>query len=91
MATEERGTASTLVPLGPWKNYVRRADNVRVSARLIQRDGTKLLEVKESRMDDFCCPNCKYLLTQRDTGAFPNFFLEPKIFHEGHRPLDTEP
>ena len=90
MGTEERGTAS-MSALGPWKRYKRRADNVEVSARLVNRDGTKLLEVKESRMSDFQCPNCKYLLTQRDTGAFPNFFLEPKIFHEHHRPLDPTP
>jgi len=91
MGTEERVTVSTWVPLGPWKNYIRRADHVKVSARLIQRDKMKFLEVKEPRMEDFHCPNCKYLLTQRDTGAFPNFFLEPKIFHDNHRPLDPTP
>lgn len=90
MDMEEQGTAS-MSTLSPWKKYKRRADNVIVSARLVLRKGTKLLEVKESRMSDFCCPNCKYMLTQRDTGAFPNFFLEPKIFHEFHRPLDPEP
>ena len=90
MATEERGTASISV-LTPWRRYKRRADNVEVNARLVHRDGTKLLEIRESRMPDFQCPNCKYLLTQRDTGAFPNFFLEPKIFHEYHRPLDPTP
>lgn len=73
-------------PLGAWKKYKRTADNVEVTARIVSRDGTKLLEVKESRMSDFHCPNCKYLLTQRDTGSFPNFFLEPKIFHENHKP-----
>lgn len=77
--------------LGPWKRYKRQADNVTISARLIERNGVKLLEVKESRMSDFRCPNCKYLLTQRDIGAFPNFFLEPQLFHEAHRPVDPEP
>lgn len=90
MGTEERNTRSTSVPT-PWLKYVRRADNVRVSARLVERNGVKLLEVKESRMSDFKCPHCSYLLTQRDTGAFPNFFLEPKIFHEHHKPLDPKP
>lgn len=74
--------------LGPWIKYARLVDNARVSARLVNRDGTKMLEVKENRMSDFTCPKCKYLLTQRDTGAFPNFFLEPKKFHQAHRVLD---
>lgn len=77
--------------LGPWKRYKRRADNVTISARLVQRDGVKLLEVKENRMPDFHCPNCQYLLTQRDTGAFPNFVLEPQLFHEAHKLADPEP
>ncbi len=90
MAVEEKGIQSMSV-LSSWKRYKRRADNVIVSARLVQRGGTKLLEVKESRMSDFTCPECKYLLTQRDTGAFPNFFLEPRIFHEAHKLVDPEP
>lgn len=81
---------STLV-LTLWKRYKRCADNVTVSARLVSRDGEKFLEVKESRMLNFQCPNCKYLITQGNYEAFPNFFLEPKIFHETHRPLDPTP
>ena len=91
MATEEQRTQSTSAQPRPWITYIRRADNVRVSARLIEREGEKFLEVKESNRSDFCCPNCKYLLTQRDTKDFPNFVLEPKIFHEFHKPLDPSP
>lgn len=79
---------SSLVQLSPWKNYKRRVDNVPVSARLVNLDGTKLLEVKESRGSEFRCPDCKYLLTQREAEEVPNFFLEPPVFHEFHRPLD---
>lgn len=80
---------STLVPKGPWKKYARRADNVKVTARLVERKGAKFLEVKEKRMGDFTCPNCSYLLSQQDTGAFPNFFIDPAKFHESHRSLDS--
>ncbi len=69
-----------------------------VSARLVLRldpatnsAGEKLLEVKENRMADFPCPNCKYLITQRNSGSFPNFFLEPVLFHEAHKPIDPIP
>ena len=91
MATEEQHGQYTSVPPTPWLAYMRRADNVKVSARLVVREDVKLMEVRESRMPDFACPHCRYLLTQRDTGAFPNFFLEPKIFHEHHKPLDKQP
>ncbi|MCK5641829.1 MAG: hypothetical protein KAJ19_13585 [Gammaproteobacteria bacterium] len=83
--------SSSIEPLDQWRRYKRIVDNVRIDARLVDREGTKMLEVKESRMSDFHCPNCKYLLTQRDTGAFPNFFLEPKNFHAAHTPLDPNP
>lgn len=81
---------STSVPKGPWKKYARLADNVRVTARLVEWKGGKFLEVKEKRMGDFTCPNCSYLLSQQDTGAFPNFFIETQKFHQSHRPLDFD-
>lgn len=87
MGMEERGTASTSV-LTPWRRYRRRTDNSTVSGRLVKKDGKTLMEVKESKMPNFCCPNCKYPITQGNSGAFPNFFLETQIFHENHRPLD---
>ncbi len=61
-----------------------------MSARLVILRGEKLLEVKEARMDDFPCPNCQYLITQRNSGIFPNFLLEPKIFHDAHKPVDKD-
>ncbi len=86
---------STVAQLSPWKRYKRRADNVTVRARLVmvtdQLQGEKkMLEVSENRMEDFPCPNCKYLITQGNSQAFPNFFLEPPIFLEAHKPLDID-
>ncbi len=66
------------------------ADNVHLTARLVSLDGEKLLEVKESKSDDFVCPDCKHLITQRNGKEFPNFLLEPKNFHETHRPIDFD-
>ncbi len=77
--------------LGPWIKYKRRVDNVPISARLVMREDEKMLEVREKRMGDFHCPNCKYLLTQQSTGQFPNFFLDPKKFHAAHRLVETPP
>ena len=78
--------------LSEWRKYKRRADNIEVSARLVTiidqvRGKIKVLEIKENRMPDFACPNCKHLITQGNSQVFPNFFLEPKIFHEGHKPI----
>lgn len=86
----------TLVPLGPWIKYARLSDNIKVSARLVERTDTvdekeammKMLEVKEDRMSEFTCPSCKYLITQRDARTFPNLFLEPKIFHAAYKLVD---
>jgi hypothetical protein len=74
--------------LTEWKRYKRYSDNRRVKARLIERDGKKLIEINEPRMETFSCPFCGEMLTQADTGSFPNFFLEPPIFHQKHKPVD---
>jgi hypothetical protein len=87
MEWEEFTMPSTLV-LGPWKRYRRRVDNVKLEARLIEWQGTKYLEVRESRGEDFCCPYCSTLLSQKNGGRVPPALLETKIFHERHEPLD---
>ena len=81
---------SQFTPISLWKRYARRADNVKVQARLVEKEGKKFLEVKENKVGNFVCPNCAYLLSQEDTGVFPNFFLQPNLFHQAHRPLDLE-
>lgn len=73
--------------LTSWLKYKRYSDNREVSARLVRMGDTKYMEVKESRIGPFHCPACGELLTQATTGAFPNFFLEPKLFHEKHKPV----
>ena len=85
------GASTSDHPLGPWIRYKRMVDNFPLSARLVMRGDKKMLEVKEKRMGDFHCPNCKYLLTQQSTGQFPNFYLEPKKFHAAHRLVDPCP
>lgn len=76
--------------LSPWKNYKRYSDNVKLEARLIQVGDRKLMQVKESRNGDFCCPHCSEVISQGNGRVFPQIILEPKIFHERHRPLDKD-
>ncbi len=91
MEMEGHAIQSTLVQLSPWKKYKRRVDNVPAEGRLVLRNGEKLLEVKESKGDDYSCPSCKHLITQRNGRDLPNFFLEPVIFHETYKPVDPKP
>ncbi len=73
--------------LSEWKKYTRYSDHRRVGARLVKKEGTTFMEIREARIGPFSCPHCGELLTQIDTGAFPNFYLEPKVFHEKHKPV----
>ncbi len=73
--------------LSEWLSYKRYSDNKSISARLVEVDNTKYMEVKEARMGPFNCPHCGEMLTQGDTGAFPNFLLIPNIFHDRHKPV----
>jgi hypothetical protein len=75
---------------GPWKRYKRYSDNVKLEARLVQMGDHKLMQVKESREGNFTCPCCSALISQGNAKAFPQVLLEPKSFHERHRPLDTD-
>lgn len=76
-----------VIGLSPWLRYRRYSDNREVSGRLVERGGKRFIEVKEHLVENFRCPKCNELLTQGDTKAFPNFFLEPPIFHERHKPV----
>lgn len=74
--------------LSEWKQYKRYSDNVKVEARLIQVGNRKLMQVKESRSGDFVCPHCAQVISQGNARSFPQTILEPRIFHERHKPLD---
>lgn len=70
-----------------WKNYKRYSDNRIVMARLVKSEfGTAWIEIKESRTGALCCPSCSETLTQVGAETFPNFYLEPKVFHDKHKP-----
>ena len=71
-----------------WTRYKRRSDNVTVEARLIKEDAIKMMEIREERVDNVSCPVCNTILTTRNGRHFPNFILEPGVFHERHRALD---
>lgn len=86
----EGNTMPSTSALGPWKRYKRHSDNVKLEARLVQVGDKKFLEVKESRVGDFVCPCCSTILSQSNARSFPRMLLEPKIFHERHRPLDKD-
>jgi hypothetical protein len=70
----------------PWLQYKRRSDNMKVEARLFQKGATKLMEVKESKQEDFHCPACRELLSRGNGSLFPHLILEPHIFHERYKP-----
>jgi hypothetical protein len=73
-------------PLSPWKTYKRYSDNMKVEARLVSLGGVRMMQVKEPKSENYNCPECKVLLTQGNGLSMPQFLLEPKIFHERHRP-----
>jgi hypothetical protein len=82
-------TSDQYTDVTEWKKYRRYSDRGTVSARLVRKKGgERLMEVKELRVGPFQCPHCQKTLSQVDTGAFPNALLEPRIFHENHKPLD---
>ena len=74
----------------PWKKYKRYSDNVKLEARLIEVEGRKLIQVKESRTGDFVCPHCGQVISHGNAHKFPPTILDPKVFHERHRPLDKD-
>ncbi|KKN17678.1 hypothetical protein LCGC14_0963370 [marine sediment metagenome] len=74
--------------LSPWMKFKRYSDNVKVEARLVQVGDRKLMEVRESKGDEIVCSCCGHILSQVGGKLIPNFQLEPKIFHERHKPLD---
>lgn len=81
--------------LSEWLEYKRYSDNKTVSARLVKGEekggsnSTLYMEIKEARMGPFNCPHCGEMLTQGDTGAFPNFLMIPNIFHDRHKPVKS--
>jgi len=60
--------------LTSWTRYKRRADNVTVEARLILEgdfpEGIKMMEIRETRVDDVSCPVCRTILTTRNGKDF---------------------
>lgn len=84
---EASDTASTSDP-SPWKWYKRRSDNKKVEARLVE--GKHLVEVRESKSEDYWCPDCKSMLSKGNSKDFPHVFLPPSVFHERHRPLSDD-
>jgi hypothetical protein len=74
----------------PWKWYKRYSDGKKVEARLFPELHRRLMEVLESRGEDFCCPECKALISKGNGQEFPYAYLTPEVFHERHRPIDTD-
>lgn len=73
--------------LSQWARYKRYSDSKEVSARLVEKEGKKMMEVHEKVMGPFCCPKCGEVLSQADTNGFPDTYLEPPIFHDRHKPI----
>jgi hypothetical protein len=86
MGTEEF-ILQSMYGLSPWMPYKRYSDGKQVSARLVGMGTKKMMQVREKMMGDFCCPKCGELLSQHDTGEFPDTYLEPPIFHDRHKPI----
>lgn len=73
--------------LTPWQRYKRYSDNVKLEARLVQTKGKKIMQVREPKGETYCCPECRTILTQGNGLLLPDFLLEPKVFHERHKPI----
>ena len=86
----ESDTACMWDRVHPWKRYKRHADNVKLEARLVELEGKKFMEARESRGECITCPYCRETLSILSGNEWPNFVLEPKVFHTRHRPLDTD-
>lgn len=86
--TAVNGTASTSAP---WKRYKRYSDGKKVEARIVYLEyKPPLMEVRESDSEDMCCPACKTMLSRGNGVDFPNCFLPPEVFHERHKPIDSD-
>ncbi len=85
-------TQSMSVPTPtPWKLYKSYINNVKVEARLIQEGfPSPVMEVRESRGDDFNCPQCGTLLSKGNGREIPMFLLTTALFHERYRPIDMD-
>ena len=79
-----------LSALGEWKPYKRYSDNRKVKARLVQVRDMKLIEVEEEKGEEVKCPSCGHVISQFGGKGLPNSLLLPRIFHERHRPLETD-
>lgn len=76
---EEKGIQSTLVP-GPWMPYKRIRDAVKVEARWVTgRCQVRLVEVREFKGEDLCCPTCKTVLSE---DKVPSVYVMPDVFFE---------
>ncbi len=78
----------TSAHLSPWKLYQRNPDAVQVKARLVERMGEKLMQVEEKVSEEVRCPECRFLLEQKNDQKTKTYLLTTQIFHQRHRLID---
>lgn len=74
--------------LSPWMPYQRHSDSAKVRARIVQQDEEKLMQVEEPLSEEVRCPECKYLLEERNERTTRTYLLATWRFHKTHRLLD---
>ena len=85
----------SITHLSELKLYKRYSDVGKVHARLVQHGDQKFMEVQEKLTGSYSCPGCKLLLSlcpfdKEDGPGIMFTYLEPKDFHEQHKPVDVD-
>ncbi len=89
MVVEESMFRSTFKYLSESKEYYRYSDHATVTARLVEIDGKKLMQIRTKPSGTSTCPGCGLLLSARVDRNVPTY-LEPVTFHARHRPMKEE-